>query len=153
MAAAQIAFVFSCASPGGAMLVPFTPPSVNEKDIDPGADVLRNGWLTGGGVVPEFEVALADYVGAKYAVAFSSGTAALHASAFACGLSAGKRVATSPLTFVASANCARYVGANVEFVDIESATLNLDLALLPEDVYGLIAVHYAGLPLAFSRMR
>src|SRR5260221_10762713 len=92
-----------------------------------------------------FEGALAEAVGARHAVAFSNGTASLHGAVAAAGLGGGDTVATSPLSFVASANCARYVGAPVEFVDIDPDTYNLDPRAVPP-VDGLVAVHYAGLP-------
>lgn len=114
-------------------------------------EVMRGDWLTQGPRIAEFEGALAEYVGARNAVAFANGTAALHAAAAAAGLGPGKVAATSPLSFVASANCARYVGASVEFIDIEASTLNFDPSKVP-DCDALIAVHYAGLPVDLARL-
>src|SRR5205823_7010378 len=96
--------------------------------------------------VAEYEEALAAKVGARFAVAFANGTAALHGSAAAAGLGPGDVVVTSPLSFAASATCARYVGATPAFVDIDPATLNLDLAAVPRECAAVVAVHHAGLP-------
>lgn len=127
-------------------MIPYGRQSIDDDDIAAVAAVLRSDWLTQGPSVGEFEVALAERVGARHAVAFSSGTAALHGAAAASGLGPGDVVATSALTFVASANCARFVGADVALLDIDPATLNLDLRLLEPGTTGVVAVHYAGLP-------
>src|SRR5205823_13003934 len=103
--------------------------------------------------VAEYEEALAAKVGARFAVAFANGTAALHGSAAAAGLGPGDVVVTSPLSFAASATCARYVGATPAFVDIDPATLNLDLAAVPEGIDALIPVHYAGLPVDLANLQ
>jgi UDP-4-amino-4,6-dideoxy-N-acetyl-beta-L-altrosamine transaminase len=126
-------------------VIPYGHQSIDDDDIAAVVDALRSEWLTQGPKVAEFETNLARTVGARHAVAFSSGTAALHGACAAAGLGAGDRVVTSPLSFAASANCARYVGAGVDFVDIDPSTLNLDLALVP-DCDALVAVHFAGLP-------
>lgn len=98
------------------------------------------------------EEALARTVQARFAVAFSNGTAALHAAMAAADLGPGDTVVTSPLSFLASANCARYVGAVPSFVDIDPATLNLDLSKVPRGASAVVAVHYAGLPADLSRL-
>jgi dTDP-4-amino-4,6-dideoxygalactose transaminase len=133
-------------------LIPYGRQSVDDDDIAAVTAVLKGDWLTQGPAVDEFEARLCELTGARHAVAFSSGTAALHASCAVAGLGAGDRVATSPLTFAASAACARYVGATPVLVDIEAHTLNLDPTLLPTDVDALVAVHYAGLPLDLARL-
>ncbi|MCB0964625.1 MAG: DegT/DnrJ/EryC1/StrS family aminotransferase [Acidimicrobiales bacterium] len=120
--------------------------TIDDDDVAAVGAVLRSDWLTTGPAVEAFEAALVAHTGAAHAVAFANGTAALHAAAAAAGLGPGDRVATSPLSFVASANCARYVGATPIFVDIDPTTLNLDPARVPADVDALVAVHYAGLP-------
>lgn len=107
-------------------MIPYGHQSVSEGDIAAVTEVLRGDWLTQGPAIERFEEAVAEYCGARFAVAVCNGTAALHAAAHAAGLGPGKRLWTSPITFVASANCARYVGADVDFVDIESGTLNMD---------------------------
>jgi perosamine synthetase len=127
-------------------VIPYGRQSIDDSDIAAVADVLRGDWLTTGPHVAAFEGALAATVDAPFAVAFANGTAALHAAAAVAGLGPGDIVATSALTFVASANCARFVGATPLLVDIDPATLNLDPARVPEDARALIAVHYAGLP-------
>lgn len=133
-------------------MIPYGHQSVSDDDVAAVVDVLGGEWLTQGPKVEEFEHKLAQKVGADHAVAFSSGTAALHAATSAGGLGPGDVVATSPLSFVASANCIRYVGAEPRFVDIDATTLNMDLAQVPERLDGLVAVHYAGLPIDLSQL-
>lgn len=133
-------------------MIPYGRQSVDEDDIAAVVAVLRGDWLTQGPHVEAFEEALAGAVGARHAVAFANGTAALHGACAAVGLGPGDRVATSTLSFVASANCARYVGADVELLDIDPATLNLDPAAVPAGLDGLVAVHYAGLPVDLASL-
>ncbi|WP_166364060.1 UDP-4-amino-4,6-dideoxy-N-acetyl-beta-L-altrosamine transaminase [Pseudomonas akapageensis] len=104
--------------------------SVEQADIDAVVEVLRSDWLTQGPKVERFEAALADRCQARHAVAVCNATAALHIACLAAGLGPGDWLWTSPNSFVASANCARYCGASVDFVDIDPATLNLDAGLL-----------------------
>jgi perosamine synthetase len=125
--------------------IPYGCQTIGDDDIAAVVDVLRGSWLTSGPTVARFEDALCHVTEARHAVAFSNGTAALHGAMWAAGVGPGDRVVTSPLSFVASANCARYVGATPAFVDIEPATLNLDVASVGE-CDALVAVHYAGLP-------
>ena len=127
--------------------------SLDETDIAAVVETLRGDWLTQGPAIDRFENAVAEYVGAKYAVAFSNGTAALHGAAAAAGLGPEDEVYTSPLTFMASANAARFVGATPRLVDIDRATLNIDLSLLPESATAVIPVHFAGLPVDLSDIR
>lgn len=124
---------------------------LDEDDINAVVEVLRGDWLTTGPAVERFEQRLAQVVEAQFAVAFSSGTAALHGSLWAGRIGPGDLVATSPLSFSASANCARYVGADVRFVDIDPSTLNLDPTEVPA-CDALVAVHYAGLPVDLSQL-
>lgn len=100
--------------------------SIDEDDIQAVVETLRSPFLTQGPKVIEFEQAIADYVGAKYAVAFCNGTAALHGACYAAGIGKGDEVITTPLTFAASANCVRYVGGTVVFADIDERTYNID---------------------------
>ena len=126
-------------------MIPYGRQTIDDDDIAAVVATLRSDWLTGGPRVDDFEKTLAAYTGARHAVAFSNGTAALHGALATAGIGHGDRVLTSPLSFVASANCARYVGARAGFVDIDPHTLNLDPAKVgPCDA--LVAVHYAGLP-------
>jgi perosamine synthetase len=126
--------------------IPYGRQSVDEADIRAVEAVLRGAWLTQGPTVEAFEDAVSHRVQARHAVAFSSGTAALHGCTAVAGLGAGDLVVTSPLTFMASANCARYVGANVGLVDVRPETLNLDIGQIPAEADAVVAVHYAGLP-------
>lgn len=107
-------------------LLPYGHQSVGEDDIQAVVDVLRSDWLTTGPKVTEFEEAFAAWVGAKYAVSFSSGTAALHGAAFAAGLQPGDEAIASPMTFAATANCVIYQGATPVFADVSADTLNLE---------------------------
>jgi UDP-4-amino-4,6-dideoxy-N-acetyl-beta-L-altrosamine transaminase len=127
-------------------VIPYGRQSIDDDDIAAVVAVLKGDWLTQGPHIAEFEEALAARVEARQAVVFSSGTAALHAAAAAAGLGPGDLVVTSPLTFAASANCVRYVGGSVSFVDIDPATLNMNLATVPPEADGVVVVHYAGLP-------
>lgn len=133
-------------------MIPYGHQSISSSDIDAVVGVLKSDWLTQGPTIEKFEGEIADYVGAQHAVAFSSGTAALHGAAWATGLGPGAVGATSALTFVASAHCLRYVGAQIELVDIDRRTFNIDLAKVPE-VDALIPVHYAGLPVDLKSLR
>ena len=135
-----------------AVVIPYGRQWVDGDDIEAVVKVLEGDWLTQGPSVEEFEEAIANRVSARYAVAFANGTAALHAACAAAGLGPGDSVVTSPLTFVASANCARYVGAVVDFVDIEPETLNIDVARIPATADALVAVHFAGLPVDLSAL-
>lgn len=137
-------------------MIPYGRQSISEADIEAVVEVLRSDFLTQGPVVPRFEQAVADYCGASFGVAVNSGTAALHIACLALGVSAGDWVWTSPISFVASANCALYCGAQVDFVDIEPDTGNMSVDEL-EKKLGLakkegklpkvvIPVHFAGLP-------
>lgn len=131
-------------------LLPYGRQSIDEDDIDAVVQTLRSDWLTTGPKVAEFEEAVAALVGAKYAVSFSSGTAALHAAAFTAGLQPGDEAVTTPLTFAATANCVLYQGATPIFADVEPETLSID----PEQVASRISprtkailpVDYAGHP-------
>ena len=106
-------------------MIPYGRQSISEDDIEAVVAVLRSDWLTQGPAVPRFERAVADYTGAKHALAMSSATGALHVACLALGAGPGKRVWTSPISFVASSNCARYCGADVYFVDVDARTSNM----------------------------
>jgi perosamine synthetase len=134
------------------VVIPYGHQSIDSDDVAAVAAVLEGDWLTQGPHIEAFEDGLAASVGARYAVAFATGTAALHAAAAAAEIGPGDLVVTSPLSFVASANCARYVGARAGFVDIDPTTLNLDVAAVPKHADALVAVHYAGLPVDLSRL-
>jgi UDP-4-amino-4,6-dideoxy-N-acetyl-beta-L-altrosamine transaminase len=132
-------------------VIPYGRQLVDDDDIDAVVAVLRGDWLTGGPEIAAFERALCAQTGAAHAVAFANGTAALHAALSVAGIGPSDRVLTSPLSFVASANCARFVGARADFVDIDPKTLNLDPgAVGPCDA--LVAVHFAGLPVDLAAL-
>lgn len=133
-------------------MIPYGRQSLDEDDVSAVVEVLRGDWLTQGPYIERFEEAVADYVGAKFAVAYSSGTSALHGAAAAAGLGPGDLVATSPLTFMASANAARFVGAQPVLVDIHQDTWNIDLSALPDGIRAVIPVHYAGLPVDLTNL-
>jgi UDP-4-amino-4,6-dideoxy-N-acetyl-beta-L-altrosamine transaminase len=129
-------------------LLPYGRQAVEEADIQAVAEVLRSDWLTTGPKVGEFEEAFAEAVGARYAVSFSSGTAALHGAAYAAGLGPGDEAVTTPMTFCATANCVLYQGAQPVFADVSSDTLNLDpeqarLRVTPR-TKAVLAVDYGG---------
>ena len=134
-------------------VIPYGRQHIDATDIAAVEKVLASDWLTTGPAIDSFEEAVAEYVGADHAVAFSSATAALHGSCTAAGLGPGDVVHTSPLTFIASANCARYVGARPALIDIDPLTLNLDMTQVDDSVKALVPVHYAGLPMALSQLK
>lgn len=123
---------------------------IDGDDIRAVVEVLKSDFLTTGPSVGAFEAKLAEYVGAKYAAAFSSGTAALHAACFAAGIGPGDEVVTSPLTFAASANAVLYRGGVPVFADIDEHTWNVDPAAVERRITSktkaLLPVHYAGQP-------
>lgn len=133
-------------------MIPYGRQTLDHHDVEAVVQVLGGQWLTQGPTVAAFERRLVEVTGAEHAVAFSSGTAALHAAAIVAGLGPGDTVATSPLTFVASASSVSHVGADVTLLDIEEATYNLDPAAVGAGLDGLVAVHYAGLPLRLDRL-
>ncbi|MFY9740944.1 MAG: aminotransferase class I/II-fold pyridoxal phosphate-dependent enzyme, partial [Candidatus Sulfotelmatobacter sp.] len=137
-------------------LLPYGRQSIDEKDIQSVVDVLRSDWLTTGPKVAEFEEAFAEHVGAKYAVSFNSGTAALHGAAFTAGLKPGDEAITTPLTFAATANCVLYQGATPVFADVSADTLNLDPRKAEERITprtrAILPVDYAGHPAEMDAM-
>ena len=113
-------------------MIPYGRQSISQDDIDAVIRVLKSDYLTQGPVVPLFEEAVAKHVGGKFGVAVNSATSALHISCLALGVGKGDIVWTSAITFVASANCALYCGASVDFIDIESKTYNMSISALEE---------------------
>ncbi|MBK5276968.1 MAG: UDP-4-amino-4,6-dideoxy-N-acetyl-beta-L-altrosamine transaminase [Desulfuromonadales bacterium] len=143
--------------------IPYGRQSISDEDIQAVVEVLRSDWLTQGPTVELFERAIAEYCGAEYAVAVSSATSALHLACLAAGLGPGDIFWTSPNTFVASANCGLYCGADVDFVDIDFHTYNLDVEQLEEKLVAaaslgslpklVIPVHFSGQSCAMERIR
>lgn len=138
-------------------LLPYGHQCIDEDDIKAVVDVLRSDWLTTGPKVAEFEKRFAEMVGAKYAVAVNSGTAALHAAAFAAGIGPGDEVITASMTFAASANCVLYCGGRPVFADVETDTLLLDPSSVESKVSpktkAIIAVDYAGQPCDYDALK
>ena len=132
---------------------------IDEEDIQAVVDVLRSGNITQGQVIEDFEKDIANYVGAKYAVAVSSGTAALHLSAICAGLTKNTTLITSPVTFVASANAGIYAGSSVAFADIDINTINISPASLQKCIHenpntkAIMPVHFAGAPCNMSAIK
>ena len=110
--------------------IPYGYHNIDDDDIKAVVDVLKEGNITQGQIVEDFGQALADYAGAKYGVAVSSGTAALHLSVAALGIGPGDEVITTPMTFCGTANAALYQNAEVKFVDIDEKTLNINQNLI-----------------------
>lgn len=142
--------------------IPYGRQDIDEADVAAVVDVLRSDWLTQGPAIPRFEKALADYCGAAHGIAVSNATAALHIACRALGLGPGDLLWTSPNTFVASANCARYCGADVDFVDIDATTLNMSPVALEEKLHAaeadgrlpkiVVPVHFGGQPCEMARI-
>lgn len=136
--------------------IPYARQCISEADIDAVAGTLRSDWLTQGPRIAQFEAQMAAYCGARHAVAVSSGTAALHLACLALDLGPGDRLWTSAITFAASANCARYCGADVDFVDIDPRTYNLSVPALEAKLAQagragrlpkvVVPVHFGGQP-------
>ncbi|MFT4994870.1 MAG: UDP-4-amino-4,6-dideoxy-N-acetyl-beta-L-altrosamine transaminase [Paraglaciecola sp.] len=136
-------------------MIPYGKHQVDDEDIAAVVDVLCNKFLTQGSLIPEFEQGLCEYSGSQFAVAVNSGTSGLHIACLAAGVGAGDLVWTVPNSFVASANCALYCGAAIDFVDIDRQTRNMSLDALQQKFVealknnklpkALIVVHFAGL--------
>lgn len=141
--------------------IPYGRQNITEEDIDAVSKALKADFLTQGPTILEFENSFAKYVGAKYAVAVSNGTAALHICALSLDVKPGQKVITTPITFVATANCVRYCGGEVVFADIDPETYLLDikevrklLEASPKGTYsGIIPVDFAGLSVDMEAFR
>jgi len=137
-------------------MIPYGRQEITNSDIDEVTKVLRSNFLTQGPMVPNFEKAVANYCGASHAIAVNSATSALHIACLALELRPEDWLWTSPNTFVASANCGRYCGANIDFVDIDPKTYNMSIDALSEKLIIaeklekipkiVIPVHFAGQP-------
>lgn len=143
-------------------MIPYGRQSISPDDIQAVADVLGSDWLTQGPALERFERSVAEYCGTSYAVAVNSATSALHIACLAAGLGPGDILWTSPNTFVASANCALYCGASVDFVDIDPRTYNLSVPRLEEKLEQaaregklpkvVVPVHFAGQPCEMAKI-
>jgi UDP-4-amino-4,6-dideoxy-N-acetyl-beta-L-altrosamine transaminase len=137
-------------------MIPYGRQDITQEDIDSVVEVLRSDFLTQGPAVPRFENAVKEYVGAKHGIAVNSATSALHIACLALGLGPGDLLWTSPNTFVASANCGRYCGADIDLVDIDPKRLNMSVEILEAKLIEaekagrlpkiVIPVHFAGEP-------
>ena len=129
---------------------------IDEEDISAVVEALRSDWLTTGPKITEFEEKFAAYVGSKYAVAVANGTAALHAAVFAAGIGPGDEVVTTPMTFVASANCVLYCGGTPVFADIDPRTYNINPDEIEKKITShtraVIPVHFTGQPCDLDRV-
>ena len=138
-------------------MIPYGRQTIEEDDIQAVVEILKSDWLTTGPKVQEFERVFADLVGAREAVAVSSGTAALHAAMFAIGISTGDEVVVSPMTFAASVNCVVYQGGTPVFADVDPDTLLIDPIEVTREVTprtkAIIAVDYAGQPCDYDALR
>lgn len=142
-------------------IIPYGKQDITEDDIKIVTETLKADFLTQGPRIKQFEESFADYVGARYAVAVSNGTAALHLCAMSLNLSSGDKVITTPITFAASANCIKYCGGEVVLVDIDPETYLIDLdkveKILKEskagEYKGIIPVDFAGRPVDLERLR
>jgi UDP-4-amino-4,6-dideoxy-N-acetyl-beta-L-altrosamine transaminase len=132
--------------------IPYGRQNITDEDINAVVEILKSDYLTQGPKIQEFENAFANYVGSQYAVAVSNGTAALHLNSIALGVKPGDKVITTPITFVASANCVRYCGGEIIFADIDPKTYLLDInavrkileADTKKEIKGIIPVDFAG---------
>jgi dTDP-4-amino-4,6-dideoxygalactose transaminase len=137
-------------------MIPYGRQSIDDADIEAVVKVLRSDWLTQGPTVPHFETCVSEYFQSKYAVATNNATSALHIACVALGVGPGDQVWTSAITFAASANCAVYCGATVDFLDIDPLDYNISITALREKLElakaadrlpkAIVAVHFAGLP-------
>ncbi|MDF2065817.1 UDP-4-amino-4,6-dideoxy-N-acetyl-beta-L-altrosamine transaminase [Bacillus sp. Cr_A10] len=130
--------------------LPYGKQMIDELDIEAVVNVLRGEFITTGPAIEKFEENIAEYVGAKYAVAFTNGTAALHGACFAADIGKGDEVVTTPMTFAASSNCVLYQGGTVVFADIDSSTYNIDPKSIEEQITNktkaIIPVDFTGQP-------
>ncbi|PEN46328.1 UDP-4-amino-4,6-dideoxy-N-acetyl-beta-L-altrosamine transaminase [Bacillus toyonensis] len=137
--------------------LPYGQQQIDEYDIQSVVDVLKGDFLTTGPMVQKFERAIAKYAGAKYAVSFSNGTAALHAACYAAGITEGDEVITTPMTFVASANCILYQGGKPVFADIDNETYNISPKSIEEKITNktkaIIPVHFTGQPVELNAIQ
>jgi UDP-4-amino-4,6-dideoxy-N-acetyl-beta-L-altrosamine transaminase len=144
-------------------MIPYGRQHIDQADIDAVVGVLRSDFLTQGPAVPAFEQALCERTGAAYGVAVNSATSALHLACMALGLGPGDRLWTVPITFLASANCARYCGAEVDFVDIDPVTRNMSVDALAHKLEAaareghlpkvVVPVHFTGRPCDMAAIR
>ncbi len=143
--------------PVRATFLPYAHQQISDDDIAAVEAALRSDWLTTGPRVPAFEAGLVEATGARHAIAFSSGTAALHGAAVAAGLGPGDEAITTPMTFAATANAVLYAGAEVRFADIDPGTLIIEPGLVEAAITprtrAILPVDYAGHPADYTALR
>jgi perosamine synthetase len=153
----QTALAIDGGPPVRTTFLPYAHQQISDEDVAAVVAALRSDWLTTGPRVPAFEAGLAEATGARHAVAFSSGTAALHGAAVAAGLGPGDEAVTTPMTFAATANAVLYAGAEVRFADIDPGTLILDpakaAAAVTPRTKAMLPVDYAGHPADYAALR
>lgn len=136
--------------------IPYGRQNIENDDIEEVIKALKSDFLTTGPYVKDFEEAIAKYVGCKYAVTFSNGTAALHGACFAAGIKEGDEVLVTPMTFAASSNCILYMGAKPVFVDVDPITGNIDVNKIEEKITSrtkaIIPVDYTGHPVDIDKI-
>ncbi len=137
-------------------MIPVARPCFGQEEEQAVLEALRSGWVSQGPKVAEFEKRFAEYVGARYAVAVSSCTTALHLAMIVSGIKQGDEVLCPSYSFIATANCVRYVGAQPVFVDIDPVTFNLDPNRIEEAITprtrAILVVHQIGLPAAMDEI-
>ena len=143
-------------------MIPYGRQDITQADIDAVVDVLKSDFLTQGPMVPRFEAAVPSYCGARHGLAVNSATSALHIACLALGLGPGDWLWTSPITFVASANCGLYCGAKIDFVDIDPLTYNISPGALERKLIEaqgkgclpkiVVPVHLCGQPCDMERI-
>jgi perosamine synthetase len=157
MAVGAIRLAIDGGEPVRTTLLPYAHQVIDERDIEAVTSALRSDWLTTGPRVGTFERALAEATGARHAIAFSSGTAALHGAAAVAGLGPGDEAITTPMTFVASANAVVYVGAEPRFADVAPGSLLIEpsavAAAITERTKAIVPVDYAGQPADYTALR
>lgn len=157
MAGADGGLAIDGGTPVRTTLLPYARQQLNDQDVAAVVEALRSEWLTTGPRVRAFEAVLEAATGARHAVAFSSGTAALHGAAIAAGLGAGDEAITTPMTFAATANCVLYAGAEVRFADVSRGSLlirpDLVEAAITPRTKALLPVDYSGQPADYVALR
>ena len=137
--------------------IPYSKQSIKAQDIRAVASILSTDWITQGPKIEEFEEAIADYCGAKYAVAVSNGTAALHLACLAAGLQKGDEAITTPISFLATSNAVLFAGAKPVFADIDYETANIDPESVKKHINkktkAIIPIDFAGLPADMNKIK
>jgi len=155
-AGSELALAINGGKPVRATWLPYGHQVISEQDIAAVVATLKSDWLTQGPAIKEFEESVASYTGVKYAVAYSSGTAALHGAYFAAGIGEGDEIVTAPITFAATSNAAVYLGARPVFADVDAATGLIDVDSAKSCITGrtkaLVGIDFAGQPCDYDAL-